>query len=355
MTRLPAIELCPQCATQLAPTMLACPGCARLVHAEVLGTLAQRAREAEDHDDLSAALGSWREALELLPLGSKQHQVISAKITELGRRIPAGAVPVDPSGKRSPALRVAASVGAMSLLFWKFKALLLGLTKGTTLLSMMLSLGVYWTIWGWKFALGLVLSIYVHEMGHVIALRRYGFKATAPMFVPGLGALVRLQQQIVNPFEDAVIGLAGPIYGLAAAVVSLGLWFATDHPVFGAIAGVGAWINLFNLLPIATLDGGRGFHALSRLQKLVAAVIVAAAWFLTSDGLLLLLALVCFGRVVADKSEKDGSWKAAITYCLLIVLLTAISTVRSPTSEDAVQPSSPDARKAVSGGEAPPR
>src|SRR4029079_13484890 len=101
-----------------------------------------------------------------------------------------------------------------------------------TVLSMLLSLGVYWTAWGWKFALGIVLSIYVHEMGHVIVLGRYGFRATAPMFIPGLGALVRLRQHVVNPREDAEIGLAGPIYGLGAALVALGLWLATKEQIF---------------------------------------------------------------------------------------------------------------------------
>jgi len=217
------------------------------------------------------------------------------------------------------------------LMVWKLKALLLGLGKGATLLSMLLSLGVYWTAWGWKFALGLVLSIYVHEMGHVIVLRRYGFRASAPMFIPGIGALIRLQQQVVNPREDAEIGLAGPIYGLGAAAVAMGIWYATGYPIFAAIAGVGAWINLFNLLPIGTLDGGRGFHAMSRVQKLLAAATVAGSWFFVPDGLLFLIALVCFGRAAVDKSDERGNWKAAITYCLLIVVLTAISTVRSQT------------------------
>jgi Zn-dependent protease len=333
----PAIESCPQCGTQLAPTMLSCPGCARLVHADVLATLAQAARNASDRGEIPAALASWREALDLLPVGSRQHQVISVKITELGQNIPPNAVPADPSAaKKGPALGVATSVGAIGLMLWKLKALLLGLTKGTTLLSMLLSLGVYWTAWGWQFALGLVLSIYVHEMGHVIALRRYGFKATAPMFIPGLGALIRLKQQVVNPREDAEIGLAGPIYGLGAAAFALGLWFVTERPIFAGIAGIGALFNLFNLLPISPLDGGRGFHAMSRAQKFFAAATVAGgAWLTTSDrplgGLLLIVAVVGFARAVGDKSTKDGSWKAAITYGLLIVLLTAISTVRSQT------------------------
>ena len=309
--------------------MLVCPGCARLVHAEQLTALAQAAREATDHSDISTALAAWREALDLLPTGSHQHQVISAKITELGRKLPSGfVIAKQPAKHKSPAVGVATGAGAIGLMFWKFKALFFGLAKGTTLLSMLLSFGVYWTAWGWPFALGLVLSIYVHEMGHVIALRRYGFKATAPMFIPGLGALIRLQQQVVNPREDADIGLAGPIYGLGAALVALGLWLATKAEIFAAIAGVGAWINLFNLLPIASLDGGRGFHAMSRGQKLLAAATAGGAWYLADDGLLLVLALVCFGRAAGDKSANEGSWKTAIIFCLLIAALTAISMVR---------------------------
>jgi Zn-dependent protease len=195
---------------------------------------------------------------------------------------------------------------------------------------MLLSLGVYWTAWGWKFALGIVLSIYVHEMGHVLALRRYGFRATAPMFIPGFGALIRLQQRVVNPQEDADIGLAGPIYGLGAALFCLALWGIAQQPIFLALAGVGAWINLFNLLPLGSLDGGRGFHALSRGQRALAATAAAGAWICTQDGLLLLIAILGFARAAGEKTPAAGSRRSAATYCLLIVALTAIATVRSP-------------------------
>ncbi|MBX9787768.1 MAG: site-2 protease family protein [Pirellulales bacterium] len=319
-----SILACPQCGMQLAPTLKACPGCARLVHAEALAALANTAREAADRGDLTAALAAWREALDLLPIGSKQHHVIAAKITELGKALPSNTLSAEPaSGGNRRAWGVASGVGALGLLAWKFKAILLGLTKGSTLLSMFLALGVYWTAWGWKFALGIVLSIYVHEMGHVIALRRYGFKASAPMFLPGLGAIVRLQQRVVNPREDAEIGLAGPIYGLVAAAVSLGLWVATDLPIFAAIGSVGAWINLFNLLPVASLDGGRAFHAMSREQKLLSGLVVAAAWLVARDGMLILLGLLCVARAFSDPPRPAAGAKAAWTYCLLIVSLTA--------------------------------
>jgi Zn-dependent protease len=310
--------------------MLGCPGCGRLVHADRLDALAQAARSATEQGNISSALAHWRDALALLPADSKQHRIISAKITDLDSRLSTTTAPVPAAdqGQKTLGVRVATGLGAIGLAAWKLKAILFGLTKGTTLFSMLLSLGVYWTVWGWKFALGLVLSIYVHEMGHVFALQRYGFKATAPMFIPGLGALIRLQQKVVNPQEDAAIGLAGPIYGLGAAVFTLAIWLATKEPIFAAIAGVGAWINLFNLLPIASLDGGRGFHNMSRTQKLLAAATAGAAAYLAHDGLLIIVALVCLARALGDKPNHEGSWKTAITYVLLIVFLTAVSTVR---------------------------
>jgi len=96
---------------------------------------------------------------------------------------------------------------------------------------LLLSASLYWTIWGWKFALGVVLSIYIHEMGHVQALQRYGIKATAPMFIPGLGAVIRLKQYPADAREDARVGLAGPLWGLGALAA---------YVVYRA-TGVGVW------------------------------------------------------------------------------------------------------------------
>ena len=102
---------------------------------------------------------------------------------------------------------------------------------------------VYWSLFGWKFALGFVLSIYIHEMGHVIALRKYGIAATSPMFIPFVGAIVRLRQYPANVAQDARVGLAGPIWGLGAAVVAwsgdiyYGLWYPIGVAVMTLIIG----------------------------------------------------------------------------------------------------------------------
>jgi len=345
----PVVLTCDGCQSELAPTMTACPGCGRLVHAKRLASLAATARAAEAAGDISAALAAWREALPLRPPASRQRQVIAAKITDLGKSLPfAPTSAPPPNGDRSLAGRLAAGLAAIGAAAWKLKALLLGLTKATTLLTMLASFGIYWTIWGWRFALGLVLSIYVHEMGHVIALRRYGFKATAPMFIPGLGALIRLQQQVVNPREDAAIGLAGPVYGLGAALASLGLWVATRQPIFAAVAGVGAWINLFNLLPLYTLDGGRAFHALSRVERVVMAAAVGGCWYFSQDGLLVLLGIVCLGRAFAGPPpDPQGDRRTAVTYAVLVAALTAVSVVRPTDLRNAARSGDPSTDQTV--------
>jgi Zn-dependent protease len=209
-------------------------------------------------------------------------------------------------------------------LLTKAKFLLLGLTKASTFLSMFLSLGVYWTAFGWKFALGLVASIYVHEMGHIAALRRFGFRATAPMFIPGLGAIIRLQQHPVNPVENARIGLAGPLWGLGAALAALGVYLISGWPSWLAIAHVGAWINLFNLLPIWQLDGGRGFSSLSRSQRWLAVAAIAAAWFFTGEGLLLLLLVAGFFQALHAAIPLKSDRVGLIQYVVLVAALSAL-------------------------------
>lgn len=369
----PPVLACGQCGAQLAPTLLACPACGRLVHGERLRALAADADDATRRGDGVAALRHWREALDLLPHGSRQREVITQKVNALSEQVRTGAIrplpssssPPPRSAPASPAARAPAppartpapkpplesrgakglivGAGAIALLLWKFKfvvvflltkgkVLLLGLTKSSTLFSMLLSIGVYWTIWGWKFALGLVLSIYVHEMGHVIALSRYGFKATAPMFIPGIGALIRLKQHPANPREDAAIGLAGPIYGLGAAAMSYGLWHLTGNPIFAAIAKVGAWINLFNLLPVVPLDGGRAFNALSRNQRWIAVAAIVAAWYLTAENLLVALLLVAVFRAAwrSQSSPETSDTTATVQYVALIAILSLMCLIPVP-------------------------
>ena len=330
--------VCPQCGTHVAPALLACPSCRRLVHADELKRLAADAERATQAGHPSAALAAWRQALELLPPDSTQHQVIAARVGDLSRAVdgqPAGAKPGSRWGKG------AAGLGALGALLAKFKfalvfiltkakLLLLGLTKAGTLLSMLLSAGVYWTIWGWKFAFGVVLSIYIHEMGHVQALQRYGIKATAPMFIPGLGAVIRLKQYPADAREDARVGLAGPLWGLGATLAAYAVYRATSVGVWGAIAHFGAWVNLFNLLPVWQLDGGRGFRALTRLQRWLAAGVIAVMWLATGEGLLLLLGIAAVASAGFAAAPEEPDQTALFEYCLLVAFLSLLTRVAAP-------------------------
>lgn len=332
-----------ECGTELAPALLACPACHRLVHREALDRLAREARAAEGAGDALRALSSWREALELLPSDSRQAAVVAERVTSLRDRVDEPA----PDGRRDdgprPGTRVArilAPLGVVGLLIWKFKAVALlllgklkfvalGLAQLGTVSTMLASLGIYGLAWGWPLALGLLLSLYLHEMGHVAAMARYGMALAAPMFVPGVGAFVRLRQRPVDGREDARIGLAGPIWGLAAALLSAILWAVTGAPIFGAIARAGAWINLFNLLPIWQLDGGRAFRALGRGGRGIAAVALAIAFVVSREGLLVLLALVAAVRVLQSDAPPTDR-RTVIEYVGLVASLSALASLPVP-------------------------
>ena len=267
--------VCRGCGSEIAPSLLSCPACHWLVHADTLKQLAQDAERAAAGHDTTGAPRAWREALDLLPAGSRQHQTISEKVQTLTRAVVAdpdsAAGAGAPESHRHAFLKRAGSLGVLALLLWKFKfvvafiltkgkLLLLGLTKGTTFLSMLVSLGVYWAAWGWKFALGVVVSIYIHEMGHVAQLQRFGIKASAPMFIPGFGAFVRLKQHPATPAEDASVGLAGPLWGLGASLAAYGVFLVTAIGIWAAIAQWSARINS-SPSPVWQLDGSRGFQA----------------------------------------------------------------------------------------------
>jgi Zn-dependent protease len=321
---------CNGCGTSLSATLLACPGCQRLVHTARLKELAADASAAAGRGDTAAELAAWRSSLELLPERSRQHASIRERIAALSESVDRARVAAPPSNR----WKWLAALGPAGLLLWKFKflvvallskgkLLLLGLTKTGTLLSMFATVSLYWTQWGLWFALGLVISIYVHEMGHVAALRRYGIRASAPMFVPGVGAFVRLKQAPVTPREDSRIGLAGPVWGLGAAVGAVAGAQLGGGPLWLAVAHTGAWLNLFNLMPIWQLDGSRGFAALGYAQRWIATAALAAAWVITHDGVVLLVLLVAAGRSLM-RAENAAEDRGALGLFVFVALSLAI-------------------------------
>lgn len=329
---------CDRCGSEVAATLLVCPGCDRLVHAEALNQLKQDAEAAARAGDFAAELAAWRSAIALLPPRSRQHAAVGERIDALTRS--GGPAVSTPEMPRRGIWKWLGGLGPVGVLLWKMKfilialatkgkLLLLGLTKASTFFSMLLAFGVYWSAWGMWFAAGLVLSIYVHEMGHVAALRRFGLSASAPMFIPGFGALIRLRAQRLAPHEDARIGLAGPMWGLGAAIVSLGIARAGGGAMYRAIAHTGAWINLFNLLPVWQLDGSRGFAALASAQRWIVVLLFVCAWAVTHDGLFVILVIAAALRAVDSQAPAERDRGVLTQFAFLIAALAAVLRLAS--------------------------
>jgi Zn-dependent protease len=332
------------CGAELPSGILACPSCHRLVHSEKLALLAEAAARATQQGDLSAALAEWRSALELLPSDSRQWQVISQTIAELSERVSTSSDPPPLPSTNTAGSNTTKKTGRMAglgvlgaiLLKFKFiivfiltkgKILFLGLTKSSTVLSMFLSMGVYWTVYGWKFAVGLVMMIYVHEMGHVVMLSRYGIKATAPMFLPGFGAVIRLKQYPSTPKENARVGLAGPIWGLGAAAAAYAVFLVSHAPFWAAMAKVGAWLNLFNLLPVWQLDGSRGLASLTRTQRGIVLLSVIGMWALTHESLLAMIAVVTLFRCASEKGADQPDQRGMLEFVFLVIALALMCMI----------------------------
>jgi Zn-dependent protease len=318
---------CADCGTELAPDALACPACASLIHAGTLKQLASEAVAATHAGDLAGARDKWAAAQRLLPIRSQQHEVIRERIAELTRRIDAQAAAEQvPAAGHAPRWRRGAPglVTVGLILVSKLKFLLLGLTKASTFVSMFAFFGVYWSIYGWPLALGLVLSIYVHEMGHVAMLRKLGIEAGAPMFIPGVGALVMLKQHVADPLADAKIGLAGPVWGLGAGLFAFGMYGVTGARIWFAIAQLTGFLNLFNLIPIWQLDGSRGFHVLAGWERWALVAAIAVALVLTEQRLLFIVGGVAAWRALQHESGP-GDARVLGTFIGLVLSLSLLA------------------------------
>lgn len=179
------------------------------------------------------------------------------------------------------------------LLFGAFKFSKIFLTGGT----MLLSIGVYALIWGWPYAVGFVLLIFAHEMGHFLAAKQRGLNVGVPTFIPFVGAWINLREQPRDVETEAYVAFAGPFVGTLAA---LACYFYGRHGgggLFLALAYAGFFLNLFNLIPVSPLDGGRITAILSPRIWLVGAPILVAFFVWQPSPLLILLALLAAPQI----------------------------------------------------------
>jgi Zn-dependent protease len=208
---------------------------------------------------------------------------------------------------------------------------------------MILSVGAYALAWGWRFALGFVLLIFVHECGHLLVARFFGLKVGAPVFIPFMGALIALKEAPKDAWMEAWVGIGGPLLGSVGAAACEGLYWITGHPLFRALAFTGFFLNLFNLVPIGFLDGGRIVTALSPWLWLAGAAVMLVLLVLHPNfiiGLILVMSLPRLWFLFRDKSDQErryfevtagrrvvmaGMYFGLITFLLLAMGITHIA------------------------------
>ncbi len=179
--------------------------------------------------------------------------------------------------------------------------LLSGLKWGklaTTGGTMLLSLAVYATIWGWPYAAGFIALMFAHEMGHYVAARQCGLNVSAPAFIPFVGAWINLKEQPRDVRTEAYVAAAGPLVGTVSAV-AVYLWSRwTGSTLLLAIAYAGLFLNLFNLLPVSPLDGGRITAIISPRVWLIGAPAMLAVLLYRPSPVLAIIAIIAFPQLI---------------------------------------------------------
>ncbi len=274
--------------------------------------LAQQARQASALGQLTNARSFWVSALSFLPPESNEYRSVQREIQKLDVRL-------RPKTQGEWTKRLGPfGVGLAALAKYKTVAFVL-LTKGKFLLSILAFLGVYWALYGWWFALGLTASIFMHEMGHYVVVKRFGFAAELPMFLPGFGAYVKWNGGNADPGVRAQISLAGPLFGFISGLLAYGLYLTTGQGVWLAVAHVAGWLNLLNLIPFAIFDGASAMNALGAQGRWAVLIMSGALFIILHDFLFVFVALATGYRIYKRDFPPSPHQNIAYYFCSLLL------------------------------------
>jgi Zn-dependent protease len=242
-----------------------------------------------------------------------------------------------PSGRRNTGLL--GGIGAVLLgLVTKggyLLALLFKIPAAATLISALISFGGYALLRGPQFAAALITMLFIHEMGHVVEIRRQGMQATAPIFIPFLGAAIFQRSHPTTALKQAQIGIAGPIAGTIGATVAFALYVATQNDVFLLAAWLGFFLNLLNMIPIWQLDGAWVLAPVSPWFTVAAFVAIAAAAIFLHFVSILLIIVAVLGIPTLLQRFRDSNnpyytsvpvqarWALGLAWLALVVYLGA--------------------------------
>jgi Zn-dependent protease len=209
------------------------------------------------------------------------------------------------------------------------------LTGGTMLLSVI----AYAFIFGWWYAVGFVLLIFVHEMGHYIAAKQRGLNVGAPTFIPFVGAWIQLKEQPHNAETEAYVGLAGPLVGTLGALACYFAARSTGSNLLLALSYAGFLINLFNLIPLSPFDGGRITAVLSPRVWLLGVPVLIALFFYRPSPMLVLVGVLAAPQIMRawkfdPKAPENAAYyttslETKLTYGLFYVGLAGFTAIMS--------------------------
>ena len=316
------IHNCPNCSHWLPDGTLACPDCQTLTYGRFLSELAGSAQQMEQEGRWQEARERWNSTLQWLPGDTQQAASIQQHIAGIDTRLN------KEQTQRDRWTRRLGPFAPIALFLLKAKSAVFLLFKLKFFFGLITFFGLYWAMFGFKFALGFTACIFIHEMGHFVEVKRRGLRADLPMFFPGLGAYVRWYNQGVSREGLAAIALTGPLFGLAAALACFGLYEYTHSSLMLVLANVGAWINVFNLMPLMIfgLDGAQASYALTGLQRMLIAATCVVFFVLTYGNgnpqwVLLAVGLMMGWRSLAkDVPEKQETKSFAYFLGLVLAL-----------------------------------
>jgi Zn-dependent protease len=222
------------------------------------------------------------------------------------------------------------------LLMWLFAAGKLG-KVGITAGTMLLSIALYAMVFGWWYAVGFVLLIFIHEMGHYLAARQRGLAVGLPTFIPFFGAWIELKSMPHDVETEAYVGVAGPLFGTAA---SLGCYWLSNqygNETLLALSYSGLMINLFNLIRVSPLDGGRITAVISPKVWLAGVPLLVALFFYRPSPMLIVIGLMAYPQIKAalsgSRNMPEGYYQVSldtrISYAVLYLALAAFLAVMS--------------------------
>jgi Zn-dependent protease len=331
------IHSCPACSHWLPDGTLACPDCQTLTYSQHLGQIAYSAQGLETEQKWVEARDRWRSALAWLPAESTQAASVRQHMAQIDARLKA----VD--DQRAKWTKRLGPFAPIAFFLLKAKSFFFLLFKIKFLFSLVAFFAIYWAIFGWQFALGFTGGLFVHEMGHYLAVRRRGLKADLPMFIPGMGAYVRWYSEGVSREDIAAIALAGPLFGLTAALAFLAVWVETHSRICMVLAYTTAWVNFVNLLPVFIFDGAHATLALSRMQRgLIAATSVIFFGLTITNGdpfghstqwIFLIVGLGMLYRCFTRDEPEAPSTNTFLYFQALIVVLGLVTFYTYPLAE----------------------